>query len=103
MTHHPIRTEPDGTRVYSNGVRYKPKKPPVDRRGAVRFGNRWYPPLLVLSDPCRTMPETRPDTDAYEHAKVTLLCMCAVCLRPDAERWRTRWKRDHARGRVSEF
>lgn len=68
MTHHPIRILEDGTRVYSNGTRYKPvapedriykvRKPPVE--GAVRVGGDWYPPLPLLPDEARSWPATWP-------------------------------------------
>ena len=101
MTHHPIRTLPDGTRVYSNGVRYKPKplherkygiNKPDDPR-AVRFHGLWFLPLDVLDDEERELPETRPDSVAYDHMFVNTLCKCAVCSRPEAELWRKRWRR----------
>lgn len=102
MTHRPIRIEPDGTRVYVSGHRYKPKAPeerayainkPDDPR-AVRFHGKWFLPLEVIPDEQRVWPETRPDTDAYEHS---LLCQCDVCCRPEAARWRRKQIRDLAR------
>jgi hypothetical protein len=69
MTHHPIRELEDGTRVYANYHRYKPKAPeeriygvnkPDDPR-AVRFHTKWFLPLDVLPDDVRTMPPTRED------------------------------------------
>lgn len=72
MTHHPIRTLPDGTRVYSNGTRYKPKprserkyavRKPDDPR-AVRWRGEWLLPLKVLPDDERkNFPQTRPDSE----------------------------------------
>jgi hypothetical protein len=69
MTHHPIRTEADGTRVYINGHRYKPKavedrkygvnKP--DDPDAVRFYGRWFLPLPVIPDEERVLPVTKAD------------------------------------------
>jgi len=63
-----IKTLEDGTRVYSNGTRYKPvadedrvnkkHKPPVE--GAFRVGDRWYLPLPLLPDEARSLPATRP-------------------------------------------
>lgn len=103
MTHRPIRTEPDGTRVYADYHRYKPMAPeerrnrvrkPDDPR-AVRWYGQWLLPLETLPDAARGMPETRPDTDAYEHMDTDLLCGCEVCRRPEAERWRRKWRREH--------
>lgn len=96
MAHHPIRVLPDGTRVYSNGTRYKPKapeerkyavrKPPVE--GAERWGGDWLLPLPLLPLEARSWPETRPDTDAYDHASKPRKCRCQVCQRPEAAPWR---------------
>lgn len=104
MTHHPIRTEPDGTRVYSNYTRYRPKaaqerlyarRRPEDPR-AVRWKGDWLLPLETLPDAARgPLPATRPDSDAYDHMSTNLLCRCQVCRRPEAERWRRKWRRDH--------
>lgn len=103
MTHRPIRTEPDGTRVYATGQRYKPRtleerkygvNKPDDPR-AVRFHGKWFLPLELLPDEQRgPVPETRPDTDAYEHS---LLCQCDVCCRPEAVRWRRKQIKELAR------
>lgn len=93
----------DGTRVYAGGARYRPKPEgerligsnrPDDPR-AVRFHGRWFLPIDVLPDNGRTMPPTRPDEDAYRHMDTNLLCRCEVCQRPEAERWRRRWRREH--------
>lgn len=99
MTHRELRrVEADGTRVYSDYHRYKPRAPeerayavrkPDDPR-AVRWGGTWLLPLPLVED--RVMPETRPDSDAYDHMSTNLLCRCQVCLRPEAERWRRRWR-----------
>lgn len=97
MTHHKIRVMDDGTHVYSNGYRYK-KKPkhlrkyqinkPDDPR-AVLWSSRWWLPLDHLIDQeLRVMPETRPDTDAYEHMMKRRPCKCYVCIRPESERWK---------------
>ena len=65
MTQYPIRTLPDGTRVYSNGVRYKPVADEVrkyrrrrpDDPDAVRFRGDWFLPLELLPDEERSDPE----------------------------------------------
>ena len=99
MTHHPIRVLEDGTRVYSNGTKYKPKapedriygvrKPPPEAAdGVVRWGGLWLQPLPLLPLEARSWPETRPDTDAYLHASKPRQCRCLVCQRPEAARWR---------------
>lgn len=102
MTHRPVKVLSDGTRVYADYHRYKPKpaedrvygvNKPEDPR-AVRFHGRWFLPLDVLADGDRVMPETRPDTDAYEHMDRRGACGCAVCSRPQAERWRSKWRRE---------
>lgn len=72
MTHHAIRTLPDGTRVYSNGTRYRPKAPaerkyrvrkPDDPR-AQRWKGEWRLPLEVLPDDQRkNLPQTHPFDD----------------------------------------
>lgn len=102
-TQHPlVRVEPDGTRVYSNYHRYRPV--PADQRKyavrkpddprAVRFRGEWFLPLELAPEDGREMPETRPDTDAYDHMSTNLTCRCVPCLRPEAERWRRRWRRE---------
>ena len=81
------RTEPDGTRVYAKGWRYKPlsddervyaRRKPVDaeERGAVRFAGNWYYPLLTLPEADRKLPWTRPDEEAIAHQ---LGCLCFMC------------------------
>jgi hypothetical protein len=99
----PVRIEPDGTRVYAHGYRYRPKPPeertyavrkPDDPR-AVRFRGDWYLPLDLVEEGARVMPATRPDSDAYDHMDRTVLCRCEVCRRPAAERWRNKWRADH--------
>lgn len=97
-----LQVLPDGTRVYAGGARYKPK--PVEERligvnrpddpRAVRFHGRWFVPLEVLAENERTMPLTRPDEDAYEHMQTNILCRCDVCQRPEAERWRRKWRKE---------
>jgi hypothetical protein len=98
VTHHPIKVLEDGTRVYSNGTRYRPKtpeervnqvrKPAVE--GAVRWGGTWLLPLPLLPAGDRLWPETRPDTDAFDHAFKPRRCKCRVCKRPEARKWRRR-------------
>jgi hypothetical protein len=96
VTHRPIRTEADGTRVYAAGQRYTPLSPeervnavrkPDDPR-AVRFHTRWFLPLELLPAERRLMPETRPDDQTLEHRAS---CTCEVCSRPQARRY---WRRE---------
>ena len=103
MTHHPIKTLEDGTRVYSNGTRYKPlsdderkrkRRKPEDPK-AKRWYGEWLLPLPVLPDEDRQQPETRPDTDAYDHMTKTRKCRCNVCQRPEAAKWKKRWLKEH--------
>lgn len=105
MTSHPIRILEDGTRVYSNYTRYKPKplserkyavRKPDDPR-AVRWLGDWLLPLEVLPEEERQLPETRPDTDAYEHMEKPRKCRCYVCLRPESQRWKDQWRKDQMR------
>lgn len=97
MTHHPIQVLEDGTRVYSNRTRYRPK-PAEERKygvrkpaqeGWTRWRGVWLHPLDFLPLAARSWPETRPDTDAYLHASKAR-CRCKVCLRPEAQVWRLR-------------
>lgn len=104
MTQHEIKTLPDGTRVYSNGTRYKPKplserkyavRKPADPR-AVMYNKQWFLPLAVLPLRARkNFPQTRPDDIAYDH--MPMPCKCEVCRRPGdiAEFWRRKWRRAH--------
>lgn len=105
MTQHPIKVLPDGTRVYSNYTRYRPK-PRSERKYAVRKPDdpeavRWYGewllPLPLVDDSQREMPETRPDTDAYDHMTKRKKCKCPVCKRPASDRWKEKWRRDQMR------
>jgi hypothetical protein len=104
VTHHEIKTLEDGTRVYSNGTRYKPL--PLDQRKkgvnkpddprAVRFHGEWFLPLPVLPlDARKNFPQTRPDSQAYDH--MPRPCKCIVCRRPASVigRWQRKWRRDH--------
>jgi hypothetical protein len=81
------RTEPDGTRVYAHGHRYKPlelserktrrlKPDDAEERGALPFHGLWYYPLDVLPEEQRTFPWTRPDEEAIAHK---LGCLCYMC------------------------
>jgi hypothetical protein len=108
VTLHPIKTLPDGTRVYSNGTRYKPKKigervykvRKPDNPEAVRFRGEWLLPLPLLPDDERPeMPETLPDDLAYDHKWKPHRCRCRVCNRPQAVEWRKKWRRDRKRER----
>jgi hypothetical protein len=108
VTHHPIRVLDDGTRVYSNGVRRKPvpdserkygRRKPDDPR-AVLWSSRWWLPLEVLPLDDRLMPETRPDTDAYDHAAKPRKCKCNVCRRPESKRWKNQWRREQRQMRT---
>lgn len=93
----------DGTRVYRGSyVKYKPVpeservyrvRKPDDPR-AVRWKGDWLLPLSFIPDDSRAMPATRPDDDAYDHMNSRLGCDCEVCLRPEAERYRRRWRRE---------
>jgi hypothetical protein len=103
MTHRAIETLSDGTRKYVCGKRYKPLslservygvRKPQDPR-AVRWGGSWLLPLDLLPDNLRVRPETRPDSDAYDHMAKPRKCKCAVCKRPEAKRWQEKWRRDH--------
>lgn len=108
MTHNEVRVLEDGTRVYASYNRYVPV--PVEERkiginkpdhpGAQRFHTRWFLPLDVLPDEQRVWPQTRPDTDAYDHMEITALCRCEPCCRPQADRWRRRWLREKNRDNV---
>lgn len=109
MTHNPIRVLEDGTRVYSNYVRRKPvpdhlrkygRNKPDDPR-AVLWSSRWWLPLELLPVEERTWPETRPDTDAYDHAAKPRKCQCNVCKRPEARRWRNQWRREQRQMRTA--
>lgn len=79
--------EPDGTRVYDHGKRYKPlalherkyrvlKPVDADERGATRFAGKWWYPLDVLPDAERALPWTRPDEEGGMHQ---LGCLCYMC------------------------
>lgn len=109
MTSHRIKVLEDGTRVYSNYTRYVPlsdtqrtyRKRKPDVPGAVRWQGTWLLPLEVLPDEERTLPQTRPDTDAYDHASKPRKCRCDVCRRPEARRWRNQWRREQRQMRTA--
>jgi hypothetical protein len=92
----------DGTRVYKNYVRYKPV--PLDQRkykvnkpddpSAFRHHGYWLLPLPLIDDEARSMPETRPDTDAYDHMTKPRKCKCVPCQRPEAVKWQDKWRDD---------
>ena len=100
-----VRVLPDGTRIYKSGHRYKPKGRRINGRNqpddprAVRYNAVWFLPLPLLEDEKRVMPETRSDEEAYDHMSTNLLCMCDVCKRPGAERFRARWRQHHGLNR----
>ena len=81
MTKNAVTVLEDGTRVYKGGARYTPV--PRDERknlvrrpddpGAVRWGNTWLLPLDLLGEDQRQLPETRPDTIAFDHAAIGLV------------------------------
>lgn len=101
MTHRPIKTLEDGTRVYASYHRYTPiadedrtyqvRKPANPE--AVRWFGEWLLPLDLLSDDVRAMPATRSDEEAYEHMFKDKPCRCDVCRRPEAEPFKRRWLR----------
>lgn len=102
MTHRPIRTEPDGTRVYADGCRYKPLPPEERKYGvnkpdhpdAVRFHGAWFVPLPLLPEETRELPPTREDAETLEHRAA---CRCEVCQRPQAQQlWKRRRRREYA-------
>lgn len=105
MTHHPVVTLEDGTRRYSNYTKYRPKsqeerkykvrKP--EHPQAVRFHGVWFLPLELVVDEARVMPQTRPDTDAYDHMVKPRKCRCVPCQRPEAVEWQQKWREDQVR------
>ena len=101
----PVRVLEDGTRVYANGVRYRPVAP-EERRKKVRkpedpHAVRWYGEWLILPelvpDDVRSMPETVPDSEAYEHWREKRWCRCEICTRPESRRWKEKGERDRIR------
>jgi hypothetical protein len=102
VTSNPIKVLEDGTRVYSNRVKYRPKadheriykKRKPDHPQAVLYQGNWYLPLDLLPPEERVLPVTRADTDAYDHASKPRKCKCDVCKRPESRRWRNQWRRE---------
>ena len=96
---------PDGTRVYSNRTRYTPvpdserkkKRRKPDDPAAVRWKGDWLLPIPLLPDTKRQLPETRPDTIAFDHA-YKRKCYCQVCKRPQARLWRLKYRRQMRKG-----
>lgn len=64
-----------------------------DHPEAVRFHTRWFLPLDVLPDEERALPETKPDSAAYDHMSKLTGCRCSVCRRPQARAHQARWRR----------
>ncbi|HQZ85866.1 MAG TPA: hypothetical protein PLB21_09630 [Actinomycetota bacterium] len=104
----PVRVLEDGTRVYANGVRYKPvadderrnkKRRPEDPR-AVRWYSEWLILPELVPENFRHMPETVPDSEAYEHWLKKRWCRCEICTRPESKRWKE--KADRERGTRTE-
>jgi hypothetical protein len=95
----------DGTRVYSNGVRYKPKSPAErkykvrkpDNPDAVRWRGEWIEFVPLLQSEARVMPQTRPDEQAFDHYVLKERCQCEVCRRPESKRWRRLGRRERRR------
>jgi hypothetical protein len=78
----------DGTRVYSNGFKYKPV--PLDKRRNRKYpdGTQWhggkpYAPLPLLPEDERVKPYTRPDEEAVQHH---VGCACRSCQVPRVRR-----------------
>lgn len=101
MTRSPVVILEDGTRLYSNGTKYTPVpaeqrknsvRKPEDPR-AVRWKGDWLLPLDLLVEDQRQLPETRPDSEAYDHMVKARRCRCAVCRRPEARRWKRMYRR----------
>lgn len=85
-----VEVLPDGTRVYTNGYRYRPKgnqrrlKPDnALERGFLPWHGEWLPPLPLLPDDQRVYPETVSELDLVDHRKK---CTCKPCrTNPQAE------------------
>jgi hypothetical protein len=102
----PVRVLEDGTRVYANGVRYRPvaddKRRNRRRRPDDPQAVRWYSEWIVLpelvADDDRSMPETVPDSEAYDHWLEKRGCRCSICTRPEARRWKERAEAARSKG-----
>lgn len=75
------REEPDGTRVYDHGKRYRPlaledRKYRKFPKGTQWHGGKPFGPLPLLPMDEREMPGTVPDEDAAQH---TIGCLCPYC------------------------
>lgn len=95
-----VKVLEDGTRVYSNRTKYTPvpaeqrknfSRKPDDPR-AVRWRGEWFLPLPLIPEEKRRLPETKPDTIAFDHA-YKVKCYCSVCRRPQARLWRLKYRR----------
>jgi hypothetical protein len=104
MTRRPVVVLEDGTRLYSNRTRYTPVpaeqrknsvRKPDDPR-AIRWKGDWLLPLPLLDEAERSLPETIPDTVAFDHAWKKE-CRCPACRRPQARQWRLKWRRQMRR------
>jgi hypothetical protein len=102
----PVRVLEDGTRVYANGVRYRPvadderrnrKRKPEDPR-AVRWYSEWIVLPELVADDDRSMPETVPDSEAYDHWLEKRGCRCFICKRPESRRWKERAEAARSKG-----
>jgi hypothetical protein len=96
-----VKVLEDGTRLYSNGTKYTPvpaeqrkklRRKPTDP-SAVRWAGEWLLPLDLLEEDQRQLPETRPDSLAYDHMARAYKCRCPVCKRPEARRWKRLYRR----------
>lgn len=105
----PVRVLEDGTRVYANGVRYKPVAPNIRRNkvrkpehpNAVRWHGLWIILPELRAEEARVLPETRPDTDAYEHWLKGRGCKCEVCSRPESKKWKDKGAEARFKGQAS--
>lgn len=105
----PVRVLEDGTRVYANGVKYKPVAPNIRRNkvrkpehpNAVRWHGLWIILPELRAEEARVLPETRPDTDAYEHWLKGRGCKCEVCSRPESKKWKDKGAEARFKGQAS--
>jgi hypothetical protein len=80
--------EPDGTRVYDHGKRYKPlalheRKYRKFPAGTIWHGGKPFGPLSLLPDSERLFPATRSDDEAAKHQ---LGCRCVSCSVPRVQK-----------------